>query len=234
MKFVIYSDCCEFCGMNKGIIKILLVEDDELVRLGIQFKLEQLDIFDFRLFTSENGKEAIDFLSSNNVDVILLDLYMDVCDGFSTLMMLNNLKITTPVIIVSSTESIIEIKQTIKLGARAFVHKSQDINSLGEAILSVLEGSEFYSIMTQKTLEAFNQKRNKYQKHKIQFSEKELLILSYLLDGYTSKEIAIYLYLSPRTVEGLRSKIMRKTETKSILELAKYVTSNNLKLIGKV
>lgn len=218
--------------MNERIIKILLVEDDELSRLGIQFKLEQLDIFEFRLYTAVNGKEAIEFLLTTQVDVILLDLYMEDCDGFSTLVMLKNLKIITPTIIVSSTESILEIKHTIKLGAKAFVHKSQDINFLGDAILSVLEGSEFYSIMTQKTLEVYNQKRSTRQK--IQFNEKELLILSYLLDGYTSKEIAMFLYLSPRTVEGLRSKIMRKTETKSILELAKYVTSNNLKLIGKV
>jgi DNA-binding NarL/FixJ family response regulator len=42
------------------------------------------------------------------------------------------------------------------------------------------------------------------------------------------------LFLSPRTVEAHRSKLMRKTETKSMLELAKYVTKNKVKLIGKV
>jgi DNA-binding NarL/FixJ family response regulator len=173
-------------------------------------------------------------MRKNEVDVFLLDVYIDVCDGFSVLTIMKNLHLKVPTIIVSATDRISVIRQTINLGAKAFVHKNQDAHLLGEAIVSVFAGELFYSEKTLQTLEIVRASKAKQTRRKIQFSEKDLLILSYLLNGLTSKEIAHYLFLSPRTVEAHRSKLMRKTETKSMLELAKYVTKNKVKLIGKV
>ena len=215
-------------------IQILSAEANELIQLGIRFKLEQLDLFRFALHTVSNGQDAIDFMRANEVNVFLLDLYIEECDGFSVLTIMKNLNLTVPTIIVSSTDKIAVIRQTINLGAKAFVHKSQDSNLLGEAILSVISGEKFFSDKTRQTLEIIGAKKVKKTRKKVQFSEKDLLILSYLLNGLTSKEIAHYLFLSPRTIESHRSKLMRKTETKSMLELAKYVAKNKVKLIGKV
>lgn len=231
--FVKFNVTTEICAMITTKIQILSAEDNELVQLGIRFKLEQLDLFSFNLHTVSNGHDAIDFMRNNEVDVFLLDLYIDVCDGFSVLTIMKNLNLKVPTIIVSSTDRISVIRQTINLGAKAFVHKNQDAHLLGEAIVSVCAGELFYSEKTRQTLEILGTTKVKTRR-KVQFSEKDLLILSYLLNGLTSKEIAHYLFLSPRTVEAHRSKLMRKTETKSMLELAKYVTKNKVKLIGKV
>ena len=215
-------------------IDILTAEANELIQLGIRFKLEQLDLFRFTFHTVSNGQDAIDFMRANEVNVFLLDLYIEECDGFSVLTIMKNLNLTVPTIIVSSTDKIAVIRQTINLGAKAFVHKNQDSNLLGEAILSVISGEKFFSEKTRQTLDVIGSEKIKRTRKKAQFSEKDLLILSYLLNGLTSKEIAHFLFLSPRTIEANRSKLMRKTETKSMLELAKYVTKNKVKLIGKV
>lgn len=231
--FVIYNVTADICAMITKKIQILSAEDNEFVQLGIQFKLEQLDLFTFNLHMVSNGDDAIDFMRKHDVDVFLLDVYINVCDGFSVLTIMKNLNLKVPTIIVSSTDRISVIRQTINLGAKAFVHKNQDAHLLGEAIISVYAGELFYSDKTRQILEIVSTSRVK-SKRKVQFSEKDLLILSYLLNGLTSKEIAHYLFLSPRTVEAHRSKLMRKTETKSMLELAKYVTKHKVKLIGKV
>lgn len=231
---VIFRVSSEICSMITSKIQILSAEANELIQLGIRFKLEQMDLFRFTLHTVSNGKDAIDFMRANEVNVFLLDLYIEECDGFSVLTIMKNLKLTVPIIIVSSTDKIAEIRQTINLGAKAFVHKNQDSNLLGQAILSVLSGEKFFSEQTIQTLEIFGSKKVKKSKKQSQFNEKDLLILTYLLNGLTSKEIAHFLFLSPRTIEAHRSKLMRKTETKSMLELAKYVAKNKVKLIGKV
>ncbi len=233
--FVFLSDTYEICDMKSKYIEILLAEDEELVCLGLQIQLELLDMFDFSMHCVNNGEDAIEFLKNQKVDVVILDLHLEKCDGFSTLAMMKNLNFNIPTVVMSNTTEPIEIQQVFKLGAKAFIEKKQDHYQLGNAILKVCEGEEFYSNMAKLNLESFGlKKKEQLSKAQTYFSGRELLILSYLLEGYTSKEIASYLYLSPRTVEGLRSRIMKKTATKSILELAKYVSMNNVKLLGKV
>ena len=234
MLFVIFSVTPQICIMINTKIQILSAEDNELVQLGIRFKLELLDLFEFNLHTVSNGQDAIAYMRENKVDIFLLDIYIDQCDGFSVLTIMKNLNLQVPTIIVSATDSISVIRQTINLGAKAFVHKNQDSNLLGEAIVSVYAGEKYYSEKTKQSLDIVGAKKQRKSNKKVTFSEKDLLILSYLLNGLTSKEIAHYLFLSPRTIEAHRSKLMRKTGTKSMLELAKFVTKNKVKLIGKV
>ena len=215
------------------MLKILVAEDDDLAQLGIKYILEILDLFEFSIFSAMNGSDAIDHMKNNPVDVLLLDLYMDDYDGFTVLSVMKNLQLNIPTVIFSATEDVRIIRQALNLGAKAFVSKNSENEYLGNAILSVVKGQEYLTESTRKTLQINKIRKNDNNSNKLLFKEKELIILKLLMDGMTSKEIASYLFLSPRTVEGHRAKLMRKTETKSMLELAKYVTTNNLKLIGK-
>ena len=218
------------------MINILLADNDELACLGIESILEILGMFKYTLTKVSDGYEAIDFMKSNPVDVLLMDVHLDGCDGFALLNMMKNLQMRIPTVVFSENEDVRVIRQVLNLGAKAFVSKNADNEFLGNAILSVYEGQEFISETAKNNLDNYMlRKRNSMnRKDKLLFKEKELIILKLLMDGMTSKEIANCLFLSPRTVEGHRAKLMRKTQTKSMLELAKYVTQNNLKLIGKV
>jgi DNA-binding NarL/FixJ family response regulator len=218
--------------MRSKIIEILIAEDEELVRLGIAAKLEQLDLFDFNLNFVTNGEDAILFMRKNIVDILLLDIRMDKCDGFTTLSIMRNLQIEVPVVVISATNNISEIKTVFKLGAKAFIQKNRDNDKIGFAILSVLNGDEFQSSSLKEQI--FVPPKRVISTEREIFTEKEMLILSHLLNGMTSKEIANYMYLSPRTVEGHRARLMRKAGTKSLLELAKFVNNNSIKLVGKV
>lgn len=214
------------------MIKILLADKDELACLGIEYIFEILGMFECQLTNVSNGNDVIDHIKRNRVDVLLMDLDMDGCDGFVVINILKNMRLNVPIVVFSAINDVRTIRQVINLGAKAFVSKNADNEFLGEAILTVLKGEEFISKTAKNRLEMHKMKRKENLNEKIFFKEKELIILKLLMDGLTSKEIANYLYLSPRTVEGHRAKLMRKTKTKSMFELAKYVANNNLKLIG--
>ena len=215
------------------MIRILLANNDDLACLGIEYILEILDLFRFETTKVSNGKQAINFMRKNPVDVVLMDLVMDECDGFTLLNMMKNLQLTVPTVIFSENDDVRVVRQVMNLGAKAFVSKNADNEFLGDAILSAIDGKEFISERAKKNLQLNKIRKKSSENNKLLFKEKELIILKLLMDGMTSKEIANYLFLSPRTVEGHRAKLMRKTQTKSMLELAKYVTQNNLELIGK-
>ena len=215
------------------MIRILLANNDDLACLGIEYILEILDLFRFETTKVSNGKQAINFMRKNPVDVVLMDLVMDECDGFTLLNMMKNLQLTVPTVIFSENDDVRVVRQVMNLGAKAFVSKNADNEFLGDAILSAIDGKEFISERAKKNLQLNKIRKKSSENNKLLFKEKELIILKLLMDGMTSKEIANYLFLSPRTVEGHRAKLMRKTQTKSMLELAKYVTQNNLELIGE-
>ena len=110
--------------------RILIVEDEELVR---ELYSEFLEKKGYDVETAENGQEALDCLSENRPDLILLDINMPKVNGKQLLKIIsadekfNNI----PVFIITGIGDIKEISETLNLGARCYIEKS---NSLGEVI----------------------------------------------------------------------------------------------------
>ena len=115
-------------------MKVLIADDSSTIRMILKGLLKQLQITDTAEAT--DGKTALDFLSKNTVDLLLLDVHMPNMDGLSCLEALKKSPATArlPVIIISSDTTPAQIESAQSLGASAYIKKPFRIEGLREAI----------------------------------------------------------------------------------------------------
>lgn len=118
--------------------RILIVDDESEARE--LFGEILLRSFDFVVDYASNGKECIELCNKNNYDMVLLDVFMPVMDGFETLQHFKNIPDKKPkFVVISNMGGDLVIKQLIGLGAHSYAAKADtDINDLTEMVKNVL------------------------------------------------------------------------------------------------
>lgn len=114
--------------------KILVVDDERGIRELIQLYLEKQN---YTVVTVENGKQAIDFVRSNHVDLILLDIEMPFLSGFEVCKHIRTFS-KTPIIFVSSKRELNDRIEGMQTGADDYIMKPFDFHELGARIDSLL------------------------------------------------------------------------------------------------
>lgn len=211
--------------MNK--LKVAIVDDEQLMIKGIRMLLEQEDQIEVTCEAS-NGQELLDLIGIGlDADIILLDLSMPILDGVDTLAELNKMDAEYKVIILSSHYNDSLIIKLLDEGVAGFLAKNADPEEVVETILKVGEkgfhiNDHILQLIRQRRLLAKN-------KHKTSsLSSREVEIINLLCSEFTTKEIADKLFISPRTVEGHRNKILEKTGKKNIAGVVVYAIEHNL------
>ena len=197
--------------------KIVLTDDEALFRKGLNRILSDNDGCEV-LFEAENGEILLDKLKHAKTlpDIILLDMQMPVMDGVDTLKELQKQHPGIKVVILTSYYNSTMIIKMIELGASAFMAKNVDPNELLETIKNVVDNGFHYDSFTVKLLRErmlIGQTKSIEINEVLTKREKEVLLL--ICDQCTNKEIANKLFISPRTVEGHRNKMLEKTLSKN-------------------
>jgi DNA-binding NarL/FixJ family response regulator len=120
-------------------------------------------------------------------------------------------------------------KKMIRNGATGYVTKNSTKNEMYDAIRSVMKGEKYICAEIQKNIThqlLLDEEDNKLSK----LTEREIEIIKLIKDGYTNKEIAKTLFLSPRTVETHRARILKKLDIKNSLSLVKYINESFMDL----
>jgi DNA-binding NarL/FixJ family response regulator len=208
------------------MITIALADDPNLFAKGIEGLLE--DEEDMMVAeTFPNGKELVDFLKGQAVDVILTDLNMPILDGFGVLAVVKEKYPDIKVVVLSMYDEEKIYKQAINDGADAFILKDADPDELIFTIHEVFRGHHvhnFEKVKKQATLGVyFDGFRAKYR-----LSRRETEIISLIKDGIQNKEIAEILSLSHQTVETHRKNIHVKLGVTSRIELVNKAYDMNL------
>src|SRR5690606_11020790 len=125
-------------GDTSNLHRILIVDDESEARE--LFGEILLRYFDFVVDYASNGKECIELCNRNNYDMVLLDVFMRVMDGFETLQHFKNIPDKKPkFVVISNMGGDLVIKQLIGLGAHSYAAKADtDINDLTEMVKNVL------------------------------------------------------------------------------------------------
>lgn len=203
------------------MMKILLIDDHKLIKIGIKVLLE--DNMEFSgIDDCSSKKEFLEKINNNIYDLFICDISLPDGSGYDILEVIKEKKINTKVIILSMHEDKSYIKKAFKLGASGYVTKSTAHEEILQAIDKVMLKDEIYLNDKYATIfyELFKEDKE------IELSEREKEVGRYIVEGYTLTDIGEKLFLSVKTVDTYKKRLMEKTNTKKRSELVEYLKSN--------
>ncbi len=205
------------------MINILLVEDHQLVRQAWRNLLHSQS--EYRIIgEAETCKEALAFIRTTSLDIILLDVNLKGENGSTIISTICNILPHPKIIIVSMNSEFSFVKSMFKLGAMGYITKNASIEDMLLGIKEVSNGGKFLS-QDLKNLFA----NNSVEKiEKLNLTIKELEIIKHISCGLSNKEIAALLNISEKTVEGRKTIVYKKLQVKNNVGLLKYATDNGL------
>jgi DNA-binding NarL/FixJ family response regulator len=204
-------------------INLLLVDDHELVRKGLTLMLQTQKKIDVQITQANHGKEAIKLAKEQDFDLIILDVNMPVLDGISTLKKLKELAIMIPVLMLSMHKEEDLIRDALSNGAAGYILKNSSLDEITKAMISTMKRDRYLSNEVAEILiNHTNEEIPTLIQNEFNLTLREIQIISMLVKELTSKEIGDYLFISKRTVDGHRNKIMEKIGAKSAVGLVKF------------
>jgi DNA-binding NarL/FixJ family response regulator len=204
-------------------INLLLVDDHELVRKGLTLMLQTQKKIDVQITQANHGKEAIKLAKEQDFDLIILDVNMPVLDGISTLKKLKELAIMIPVLMLSMHKEEDLIRDALSNGAAGYILKNSSLDEITKAMISTMKRDRYLSNEVAEILiNHTNDEVPTLIQNEFNLTLREIQIISMLVKELTSKEIGDYLFISKRTVDGHRNKIMEKIGAKSAVGLVKF------------
>ena len=208
--------------------KVAIVDDEKLLRQGLKLILEQGNQIKITN-VAENGQHLLDQIDAGTFEanIILLDLSMPVLDGIDTLLELNKRKLPYHIIILTSHYNDSIILKLLDEGAAGFLAKNEDPQ---EVINTVIQVGEKGFHINDYILQLIRKRRllSTQKKLKLELTPREVEIINLICQEFTNKEIAEKLFISPRTVEGHRNRILEKTQCKNIAGVVIYAIEHNL------
>lgn len=204
-------------------MKILLIDDHNLIKMGITILLEEYPEYK-DVDSCSNYNEFLEKINENNYDLVICDISLPEKSGYDVLEYINDNKIDTKVIMLSMHEDKNYIKKSLKLGARGYITKSTAHEEIIEAIKKVINENEIY--INAKFASVF---MDLYKDvNSVELSDREEEVLKLIAEGYTLTEIGQKLYLSVKTIDTYKRRIMEKTKTTKRSELLDYYKQNYL------
>lgn len=198
----------------------LVVEDQTTLRELLEALLSEREAYTVE--TAADGHSALEALARRSFDLVLLDLVLPDLHGFELLTRLA--KSPTRVLVLTALARPAVVKEALERGAHGVVTKGAPLRELREAIDRVSSGGVYYSSESSALLReaAFTPNRDE------QLTERQREILRDVARGLSSKEIAVRLSISEKTVSNHRTRIMERLGVHDIAGLTRYAVSLGL------
>jgi DNA-binding NarL/FixJ family response regulator len=204
------------------MIRVLVVDDHELMRAGMRAQLEQqTDIVP--VGEAADADQAVSKARTLRPDVICLDLLMPRTNGCDAIPQLRNACPDARILIVSSQASASSVRQALAAGASGYVPKRASDRELVAAVRQVARGEGYVDpdlgarLVVDRATPALEP-----------LSERERDVLQLLALGYTNQEIGRRLFISVRTVDTHRAHIMMKLRLTTRAELVMFALANGI------
>lgn len=209
-------------------IRILFAEDHEMVRNGIKLMLTSQKLFQAEITDAADGVEAIQLATKNTYDLFLLDINLPLKNGIDVIHFIKAKLDDPKILVLTMHNEDYVIKEALDAGARGYILKSSGIEELTRAIMTVSNGSKYYSNeVTQIILDGKSQfaqenisEKLKPLQNKFRLTFRELELLKFIAEGYTDKQLAEKFNISVRTAGNHRFNISKKMKVRSSVELA--------------
>lgn len=211
-----------------GKIKILIVDDEKLIREGLKIMLSTFDDIEV-IDTAENGYKALEVCKNKDVDVVLMDIRMKDCDGVMGTRLIKEQFTKIKIIILTTFKDKEYIQDALKYGAFGYLLKDSSHQVIYEGIKTAYMGNMVvHPDVANEILSNNNNSLNNKEIKKYDFSDKELQIIKYIAEGLTNKEISEKLYLSEGTIKNNITNILSKVKLRDRTQIAIFAFKNGI------
>lgn len=211
-------------------IKVAIADDHKLFRSGIISLLDSTENIRVVL-EAGTGKELSEQITGMSVDVVLMDVEMPDMDGIEASRLLRKIAPQTKIVMLSAHNEKRLILHAVENGACGYLLKDTDRDELVEAINTVMQNGFCFNKDISNLLLKGIVNKEQFQttfSNKPQLTERELSVLELICKELTNAEISEKLFLSPRTVEGHRQRMIEKIGARNTVGLVLFALKNKL------
>ncbi|MED4403097.1 response regulator transcription factor [Metabacillus fastidiosus] len=208
-------------------IKVIIADDNSFIREGMKIILSTYEEFEV-LGTCNDGREAVQYCQTEEVDVALLDVRMPIMNGVEATKLISEQTKTKPLILTTfdDDEYIIE---AVKNGAKGYLLKNNEPDRIKAAIISVHNGNTvMQDIVLDKIKMSLGEKKDEVKIDTSLFTEKEISIMALIAKGLSNKEIAKQLFMSEGTIANYISTILSKGNLGHRTKIAIYYLTGKI------
>jgi len=212
------------------MIRVLVTEDHLMVRTGIRVLLEREG--DIHVMgEASNGQEAVEMVRELKPDVLIMDIMMPRMNGIQAAEKIRDLKLSTHILILSMYADEGLVHQALQYGVKGYVLKSSASDELIEAVRTIANGHTYLSssiseLVVESVMHPSTSRQVDDPLSSLSPREKEILQL--IAEEHTSGEIAKLLFISEKTVEKHRARLMEKLNVRNVAGLVRLAVKYRL------
>lgn len=198
-------------------ISVIIADDHEIFRDGLKLMLSKAENITV-VAEAGDGRELLALTGKHKPDVIITDIKMPVMDGVEATKYIMEHHPAIGIIALSMFDEEQLILEMLEAGALGYLLKNSDKTELVRAIHSVYRHEPYYCQQTSCKMArmiAHSRHQSRIREKEAEFSDREKEIINLICQEYTNKQIGEKLFLSARTVEGYRTRIMEKMNAKN-------------------
>ena len=210
-------------------VSVFLVDDHAVVRDGLKLLLESCAGISV-VGEASDGRTAVRRVNDLRPDVVIMDIAMPEMNGVEATRQIREECPTAQVIILSMHSTSEHVFRALEAGARGYLVKESAGVEVVDAVIAVKEGRRYLSRkISEQVLDDYVKHRTGPSRSPLELlSSREREVLQLVVEGKTSAEIGEILFISAKTVETYRSRLMQKLGTSDIPSLVKFAIQHGL------
>ncbi len=210
-------------------IRVLIADDHAIVRHGLTRSIENEEDMEV-VGQVDEGHKAVEMARELTPTIVVMDISMPDLNGIEATRLIRRESPQSRVIALSMHSSRRYVREMFKAGAMGYLLKDCDFDELVEAIRSVASGQMYITpTVAEAVLGSCLQEDGLDQDGAFSLlTPREREVLQLIAEGHSTKQVARRLYISPKTVEAHRLKVMNKLDIDNVAQLTKYAIQEGL------
>ena len=210
---------------NNKKISFLLADDHSLIRQGIFFMLEDIDL-EKEIFQASNLQQTLEIIKSKTIDIAVIDAHFPDGNSLSIIPEIKKISPNTKILIFTGIDESTQSLKYLNAGANGFLSKMSEEKEIENALKRMYEDGEYISAVTKALLLDSLQDRRLINPL-FRLTERELQVAEMYAEGLGNLEIANRLDVKQNTVSTLKRRIFEKLKIDNIVELIDLVKTHN-------
>ena len=213
----------------KTMIKVIIVDDHELFRLGIRTAIENRHPDLNIAGEAESGAALFALLNRVDADIVLLDIALPDMSGIDVARRLKNERPALKILVISAENTIPVVQSMLNVDVEGFISKRRGgVDMFAEAIRSVMQGINYYGTDISEIIYSIYISKKKTAEVSSDFTKQEKRIIELCSVGLPGKLIADRLGISISTVNNHKNNIFRKLGINNTMEMVQYAIKNGI------